>query len=111
MFVIQEPLATGKGYKINSFSLFYWSSYGDEANDFILLFIVRILLCYVALSRDTAESLELDRACVTWDAHFRYTKKAGNVFHLWGVDGIILKKPKRKLYLKNAYRVLLTRGL
>ncbi len=37
-------------------------------------------------------------------------KMVGNIGHLSAIIGIILKKPERQTYLKNAYRVLLTRA-
>lgn len=61
------------------------------------------------------QGLELDWSCVTWDADFRYTSKG------WGYHELLLRSEKptkwnnvnkdyRKQYLKNAYRVLLTRA-
>ena len=57
------------------------------------------------------QGLELDWACVTWDADFRYTPKNGwHTFSFVGDKWNKVKKEERKLYLKNAYRVLLTRA-
>ncbi len=56
------------------------------------------------------QGLELDWVCVTWDADFRYTK---NGWHHWSFRGNRwqrINKPERQNYLKNAYRVLLTRA-
>ena len=56
------------------------------------------------------QGLELDWACVTWDGDFRYTD--GNWGH-WSFCGDRwnhIHKSDRKTYLKNAYRVLLTRA-
>lgn len=56
------------------------------------------------------QGLELDWVCVTWDADFRYTK---NSWHHWSFKGNKwqrINKPERQNYLKNAYRVLLTRA-
>ena len=56
------------------------------------------------------QGLELDWVCITWDADFRYKK--GNWEH-WSFKGKKwnkIKKEERKIYLKNAYRVLLTRA-
>lgn len=61
------------------------------------------------------QGLELDWSCVTWDADFRYSLKG------WGYYELLLRSEKptkwnninkdyRKQYLKNAYRVLLTRA-
>ena len=56
------------------------------------------------------QGLELDWACVVWDADFRY---ANDVWKHWSFRGSRwnhIHKEKRKKYLKNAYRVLLTRA-
>ena len=61
------------------------------------------------------QGLELDWSCVTWDADFRYSLRG------WGYYELLLRSEKptkwnninkdyRKQYLKNAYRVLLTRA-
>jgi hypothetical protein len=54
--------------------------------------------------------LELDWACVTWDADFRYTKSGWEHWSFKGNRWLKIRKPERKNYLKNAYRVLLTRA-
>lgn len=56
------------------------------------------------------QGLELDWACVTWDADFRYTKDGWETFSFVGDKWNNIKKAERKQYLKNAYRVLLTRA-
>lgn len=56
------------------------------------------------------QGLELDWACVTWDGDFRYSKDEWKTFSFVGNKWQNIKKEKRKLYLKNAYRVLLTRA-
>jgi DUF2075 family protein len=56
------------------------------------------------------QGLELDWACVTWDADFRYTKNAWEHFSFVGDKWNRIRKPERQIYLKNAYRVLLTRA-
>jgi hypothetical protein len=56
------------------------------------------------------QGLELDWACVTWDADFRYSKNGWGHFSFVGDKWIRIKKPERQKYLKNAYRVLLTRA-
>jgi len=56
------------------------------------------------------QGLELDWACVTWDADFRPTKKGWEHFSFVGDKWNRIKKPERQHYLKNAYRVLLTRA-
>jgi hypothetical protein len=56
------------------------------------------------------QGLELDWACVTWDADFRYSKKNWEHWSFQGDCWQHIRKDIRKNYLKNAYRVLLTRA-
>lgn len=56
------------------------------------------------------QGLELDWACVTWDADFRYSKNAWEHFSFVGDKWNRIKKAERQIYQKNAYRVLLTRA-
>ena len=56
------------------------------------------------------QGLELDWSCVTWDADFRF---AGGTWQHWSFVGDHwnrIRKTERQAYLKNAYRVLLTRA-
>lgn len=57
------------------------------------------------------QGLELDWACVVWDADFRHTPSG--FWEHWSFVGSRwnqIRKPERQTYLKNAYRVLLTRA-
>ena len=56
------------------------------------------------------QGLELDWACITWDADFRYSSKGWESFSFVGHKWQNIHKEDRKQYLKNAYRVLLTRA-
>ncbi|MDP2789652.1 MAG: DUF2075 domain-containing protein [bacterium] len=56
------------------------------------------------------QGLELDWACVMWDADFRYTKNNWEHWSFVGNRWNHIKKLERQNYLKNAYRVLLTRA-
>lgn len=56
------------------------------------------------------QGLELDWVCVTWDADFRYAKTGWQHWSFVGSHWNRIKKEQRKVYLKNAYRVLLTRA-
>ena len=56
------------------------------------------------------QGLELDWACVTWDADFRYKEKGWEHWQFRGARWNKIKVPERQIYLKNAYRVLLTRA-
>ncbi len=56
------------------------------------------------------QGLELDWACVTWDADFRFTKNGWQHWSFRGKRWQKINKLERQKYLKNAYRVLLTRA-
>jgi DUF2075 family protein len=56
------------------------------------------------------QGLELDWSCVVWDADFRYTKNGWDHRSFVGSKWNYIKKAERQTYLKNAYRVLLTRA-
>lgn len=56
------------------------------------------------------QGLELDWVCVTWDADFRYTKNGWEHFSFVGKKWNRIRMSERQTYLKNAYRVLLTRA-
>jgi len=56
------------------------------------------------------QGLELDWTCVVWDADFRFAKGQWEHWSFVGKGWQRIRKPERKAYLKNAYRVLLTRA-
>ena len=56
------------------------------------------------------QGLELDWACVTWDADFRHASDGWQHWSFRGDRWNHIRKPERQIYLKNAYRVLLTRA-
>ncbi len=56
------------------------------------------------------QGLELDWACVTWDGDFRYSENGWKHYSFRGNRWEKIKKSERQVYLKNAYRVLLTRA-
>lgn len=56
------------------------------------------------------QGLELDWACVTWDADFRYSDSGWDHRSFTGDRWNYIHKAERKTYQKNAYRVLLTRA-
>jgi hypothetical protein len=56
------------------------------------------------------QGLELDWACVTWDADFRYTPHGWEHRSFRGHHWNRINKRERQSYQKNAYRVLLTRA-
>jgi len=56
------------------------------------------------------QGLELDWACVTWDADFRHTNDGWQHWSFTGDRWNHILKAQRQIYLKNAYRVLLTRA-
>ena len=56
------------------------------------------------------QGLELDWTIVTWDADLRWSGADWSYHSFRGAQWTAVKKPERKQYLKNAYRVLLTRA-
>jgi len=56
------------------------------------------------------QGLELDWVCVTWDADFRHSADGWGHHSFRGNRWERINKPDRRTYLKNAYRVLLTRA-
>lgn len=56
------------------------------------------------------QGLELDWVCVGWDADFRRGDDRWQYFNFRGTKWQRINTPDRQLYLKNAYRVLLTRA-
>lgn len=56
------------------------------------------------------QGLELDWSCVVWDGDFRYSTSGWQHRSFVGAAWQKIAKPERQMYLKNAYRVLLTRA-
>ncbi len=56
------------------------------------------------------QGLELDWACVAWDADFRFTERGWDSWAFKGSRWERIRKPERLQYHKNTYRVLLTRA-
>ncbi|PHS69969.1 MAG: hypothetical protein COB23_04785 [Methylophaga sp.] len=56
------------------------------------------------------QGLELDWACVVWDADFRYSSEGWKHWAFKGSNWQRIRKEARQIYQKNAYRVLLTRA-
>jgi hypothetical protein len=56
------------------------------------------------------QGLELDWACVTWDADFRHHPDGWQNWSFKGDRWERIRKAERQMYQKNAYRVLLTRA-
>jgi hypothetical protein len=58
----------------------------------------------------SVQGLELDWVCVTWDADLRHSSRGWQHWKFHGSRWMHINLPHRQLYLKNAYRVLLTRA-
>ncbi|GAB3380096.1 DUF2075 domain-containing protein [Lysobacter fragariae] len=56
------------------------------------------------------QGLELDWACVVWDGDLRFNGEGWSHHEFKGTRWNRVNKLERKIYLKNAYRVLLTRA-
>lgn len=56
------------------------------------------------------QGLEVDWACVVWDGDFRHSAEGWSAYSFVGDRWQNIRKAERQMYLKNAYRVLLTRA-
>ena len=56
------------------------------------------------------QGLELDWACVTWDGDLRFSNSGWSYHDFRGDKWTDIHKPENRNYLRNAYRVLLTRA-
>lgn len=56
------------------------------------------------------QGLELDHSIVAWDADYRFSGSQWSCYCFKGTKWENIRSPERRLYLKNAYRVLLTRA-
>jgi DUF2075 family protein len=56
------------------------------------------------------QGLELDWVCVAWDANFRFNNNDWEYKSFRGTTWQNMNDETRRLYLKNSYRVLLTRS-
>jgi hypothetical protein len=56
------------------------------------------------------QGLELDWACVTWDADLRFSDSGWSFHDFRGDRWTNISNPQNRVYLRNAYRVLLTRA-
>ena len=62
------------------------------------------------VSEFNIQGLELDYSIVAWDADFRFDGERWGYYNFVGSRWMNVASEDRKLYLKNAYRVLLTRA-
>jgi hypothetical protein len=56
------------------------------------------------------QGLELDWVCVTWDGDFRFNGSGWNYHDFRGDRWLNIANADNRMYLRNAYRVLLTRA-
>jgi hypothetical protein len=63
-----------------------------------------------AATQFDVQGLELDWVCVTWDADLRFAQSDWNYHSFKGSRWTSIRQPERQQYLRNAYRVLLTRA-
>ena len=56
------------------------------------------------------QGLELDWVCVTWDSDFRFNGSGWSYHDFRGDRWCNIANPDNRIYLRNAYRVLLTRA-
>jgi DUF2075 family protein len=58
----------------------------------------------------SVQGLEIDWACICWDADLRHSNGEWDFFEFRGTKWNNIKNNNNRIYLKNAYRVLLTRA-
>lgn len=66
--------------------------------------------CEYAATEFKVQGLELDWVCVAWDADLRRTGDGWGHHEFRGDKWTNIRRDEKKMYLKNAYRVLLTRA-
>ena len=66
--------------------------------------------CEYAATEFKVQGLELDWACVAWDADLRRTAGGWGHHEFRGSAWTSVRQERKKMYLENAYRVLLTRA-
>lgn len=64
----------------------------------------------VAASEFKVQGLEIDYAVLAWDTDLRYTSNGFDYFKFRGTKWNHVNQEQRQHYLKNAYRVLMTRA-
>lgn len=64
----------------------------------------------VTASEFKVQGLEIDYAVLAWDADLRYTSNGFDYFKFRGTKWNHVNQEQRQHYLKNAYRVLMTRA-
>ncbi len=66
--------------------------------------------CEEVASEFDVQGLELDWAAICWDADFRYGAKDWSSYRFKGTQWQQVRSPEARSFLRNAYRVLLTRA-
>ena len=68
--------------------------------------------CYLedAATEFQVQGLELDWACVNWDGDLRFADSGWSFHDFRGDRWTNILNPENQVYLRNAYRVLLTRA-
>ena len=56
------------------------------------------------------QGLEMDWACLAWDANFRYENGKWSHYKFFGNNWRVIRQKRERTYLLNSYRVLLTRA-
>lgn len=56
------------------------------------------------------QGLEIDYSLIAWDADLRFNGNTWSYYNFVGNKWNVVRSEEKKLYLKNAYRVLLTRA-
>lgn len=90
-------------YEIDNSQIIHWflNSKEDVRSSFYL---------EGAASEFLIQGLELDWTCVAWDADLRFQNNDWAYLRFVGTNWVRIRNSERQIFLKNAYRVLLTRA-
>ncbi len=104
-------VASSKGQRLKPYGIFV--ELKIDARNWFLNLKNDIRSCYFleyAATEFDIQGLELDWVCVAWDADFRFLNEKWNCYKFSGKAWQNIRNKENMLYLKNTYRVLLTRA-
>ena len=104
-------VASSKGQRLKPYGIFV--ELKIDARNWFLNLKNDIRSCYFleyGATEFDIQGLELDWVCVAWDADFRFLNEKWNYYKFSGKAWQNIRNKENVLYLKNTYRVLLTRA-
>lgn len=105
-------LASSNGLRLKPEGIFVKNNISNIANWF-LNSKKDVRSCYAledVVTEFDIQGLELDYSIVAWDADYRFDGSRWNYYNFKGDRWNNVNSPEKQLYLKNTYRVLLTRA-